>query len=192
MTAVEPPSLVSFALRSSGPVLFIGLQLSQLGTALKILSDRSVGQLSSAPFLSLFVNCVIWSLYGTITKDMTVLVPNGSGMVVGAVCCMIFHWHHPIPSSSLLMSLMVILIAIFYYAMELPRHIGVMGCLISIVLSASPLTVIHTVLKTQSTSSLPFSVCAQVLHHLIVPFHSNRRAVSSCGSTPYAGCSMVP
>lgn len=154
----HPPSLTAFILRCAGPLLFIGLQLSQLRTALTILSARSVGHLSSAPFLSLFVNCIVWGLYGTITKDMTVLVPNGSGMIIGAVCCLIFHRHQPIPSSNALISLIVVLTAIYFYFMGNIWSIGVIGCIISIVLSASPLAVIRIVLKTKSTSSLPFSV----------------------------------
>ena len=158
MVPPESSSLISIVLRCSGPILFLGLQLSQLNTALAILTSGSVGQLSSAPFLALLVNCVVWSLYGTITKDMTVLVPNGSGMVVGAVCCMIFHRHQPIPSSSLLTCTGVVLFAIYLYAIANAWYVGLLGCFISGVLTASPLSVIRTVLKTKTTSSLPFSV----------------------------------
>ena len=177
-SAAPSSSLVAIALRCAGPLLFMGLQLSQLRTALSILSARSVGQLSSAPFLSLLVNCIVWGLYGTITKDMTILVPNGSGMIIGAVCCLIFHRHQPIPSSSTTIGLIAVLIAIYCYMAGDIRSIGVLGCIISIVLSASPLAVIRIVLKTKSTSSLPFSVIRKCINCAVL---DRCRAVLLCG-----------
>jgi uncharacterized protein with PQ loop repeat len=47
-----------------GPITFLGLQLSTLHTTIKIYQARSVGTMSAVPFFTLFVNCVVWSLYG--------------------------------------------------------------------------------------------------------------------------------
>ena len=53
-------------------------------TALKIWSDKSVGSFSVFPFLSLLTNCVIWSFYGYLRSDNTVLIPNAIGVLAGA------------------------------------------------------------------------------------------------------------
>lgn len=48
-----------------------------------IQQDKSTGQLSPLPFVALAANCVVWVLYGILQSDMTVLVPNASGMGFG-------------------------------------------------------------------------------------------------------------
>eukprot|EP01031_Cornospumella_fuschlensis_P036500 gene36500-44280_t len=75
--------LIKFLPTVSGPCLFLALQASSLGTAMKILRKNSVGKLSLVPFASLTLNCLVWSLYGYLRKDYTVLLPNASGFLVG-------------------------------------------------------------------------------------------------------------
>ena len=66
-------------LRIAGPAFFLGMQGSAVKTALTIMAEKSVGPLSPFPFVSLLTNCVIWSYYGMLKQDMTVLVPNAIG-----------------------------------------------------------------------------------------------------------------
>src|SRR5687768_17302065 len=77
-------------LQCLGPICFIGLQISSLSTALQILHNKSVGMLSSIPFLSLLVNCIVWSLYGWLKQDFTVFAPNFSGILVSLFCLYAF------------------------------------------------------------------------------------------------------
>ena len=66
-------------LRIAGPAFFLGMQGSSVRTALTIMAEKSVGPLSPFPFVSLLTNCVIWSYYGMLKQDMTVLIPNAIG-----------------------------------------------------------------------------------------------------------------
>lgn len=40
--------------------------------AFKIWSDKSVGTMSIVPFYTLFVNCVVWSIYGVLIDEAPV------------------------------------------------------------------------------------------------------------------------
>ena len=77
---------VSDGLQVAGPLFFLGMQGSALKTALTIIDNKSVNQLSPLPFVSLFVNCVVWSMYGLLKSDNTVLIPNVIGIFVGFFC----------------------------------------------------------------------------------------------------------
>ncbi|RYY86188.1 hypothetical protein EON63_06145 [archaeon] len=62
-------------------------------TALNIVKTKSVGGLSLLPFLSLFTNCVIWTYYGLLKKDNTVLIPNVLGLLTGFFCTSVYTSH---------------------------------------------------------------------------------------------------
>ena len=51
----------------------------------QIVKEKTVGDLPLLPFISLFTNCVIWSWYGYLIDDATVMTPNLSGMCFGAL-----------------------------------------------------------------------------------------------------------
>ena len=85
------------ALKIAGPIIFTGMQISAVQTALKINADKSIGKLSGLPFVSLLTNCIVWSLYGLLKKDKTVLIPNTSGIFAGIICTIIYHKYAPSP-----------------------------------------------------------------------------------------------
>ena len=39
--------------------------------------------MSILPFLSLFTNCIVWTTYGLLANDMTVIAPNATGILTG-------------------------------------------------------------------------------------------------------------
>ena len=88
LTVAEP---IVRGLRIAGPAFFLSFQGSAIKTALQIVADKSVGPLSAFPFVSLLTNCVIWSYYGLLKSDMTVLVPNALGVLTGAGCVIGYH-----------------------------------------------------------------------------------------------------
>lgn len=79
---MESTSLTSFV-----------LVVSSIQTALNIAKTKSVGGLSLLPFLSLFTNCVIWTYYGLLKKDNTVLIPNVLGLLAGFFCTTVYTIH---------------------------------------------------------------------------------------------------
>lgn len=170
------PSIFNMALQVAGPMFFVFLQFSSLQTAWKINMQKSVGNFSIIPFASLFTNCIIWTLYGLLKHDSTVLLPNLSGAIVGAYCMFIYDTNFKLSDTTLetvltstanqlsptLLHYYLLVVAIcalnIYFAIQRQTEIiGYIGCLLAVILSASPLAVIRTVLREQNTSSMPFT-----------------------------------
>jgi uncharacterized protein with PQ loop repeat len=68
------------ALLSAAPSFcFLLLQFSSVNTMKQILNTQTTGDLSGAPYVSLFTNCAVWLLFGMLKADGTVILPNLSG-----------------------------------------------------------------------------------------------------------------
>mmetsp|Transcript_1002 Transcript_1002/g.3094 ORF Transcript_1002/g.3094 Transcript_1002/m.3094 type:complete len:295 (+) Transcript_1002:69-953(+) len=85
IAAVDAPVWLVLLLSWGAPICSVALTLAGLSTLVRIRQQRSVGQLSIVPFLSLLLNCATWSLYGVLQQDFTVLVPNLLGAILGAL-----------------------------------------------------------------------------------------------------------
>lgn len=156
LAAAHLPNLLKVA----GPVFFLGLQSSSLHTALKIKDNKSVGKLSPLPFVSLFTNCIIWTLYGLLKNDPIVLVPNGIGVITGGICTLVYNFYNKekTPVKVYTTSLVISLVA-FYLALQKEWQIlGSIGCVLAVAVSGSPLATIKTVIKEKSTAALPLSI----------------------------------
>ena len=144
-------------LKVAGPIFFLGLQSASVNTALKIANDKSTGQLSALPFVSLLTNCIIWTLYGYLKSDNTVLVPNAIGIVAGGFGTFIYNKYSAdkplkIYAASVILSAIASFLAFTgnWYAL------GLLGCLLAVAVSGSPLATLKTVIRDKSTASLPF------------------------------------
>jgi solute carrier family 50 protein (sugar transporter) len=149
-----------YALRVAGPIFFLGLQFSTAQTALKLHKDKSVGQLSPLQFISLFTNCFIWSLYGFLKPDYTVLYPNLIGVIVGLSSIFIYQLYS---TKSILyyncVSGAIVLYSLFLASENNFQMLGSIGCFLAVIMVGSPLSSLSTVIKDKSTASLPFTVC---------------------------------
>jgi solute carrier family 50 (sugar transporter) len=127
----------------------------------KIKREKTTGNLSPLPFLSLATNCMVWSLYGALVSDLTVLIPNMSGAALGIYYTSVFNKYSP---TSLVPQVLVgggIVGAAASMALTLPadqaaQYIGYTGCTLAVILMASPLATMATVLRERSTASMPF------------------------------------
>jgi len=88
--------LLGIFLRLAGPILFICMQIAAMWTARKISVARSVHNLPLLPFLSLLVNCVVWTMYGYIEDQWTVVIPNFLGIFAGGYCTYTYHQYSPL------------------------------------------------------------------------------------------------
>jgi len=144
-------------LRVAGPVFFMGMQVSSLNTAKTILINKTVGSLSPLPFMSLFVNCVVWSFYGYLRGDLTVLIPNLSGALVGLLCSSVYQYFcSETPANLYLITTSLILASSVLFAGRNFKFLGYLGCSLAIILMGSPLATLKTVISEKSTASLPF------------------------------------
>lgn len=147
------------ALFYAGPAFSLLLQASNAQTAFKILSERSVGKLSAFPFVSLFANSVVWSLYGAIQESLTVILPNAIGVFIGLACIAAYESTSKSSNAQLYFCcLMLVATAVALAINQYTTTLGYLGCTMSIVLAGAPLSNITTVLREKSTASIPFTM----------------------------------
>lgn len=123
--------------------------------------ERSVGKLSILPPLSLFTNCVIWSWYAHLIGDTTVLLPNLTGVAFGAVYTGVYLKYATTSQMKLLAASGATIAAVSAAALSFPSYqvlpyIGLTGDVLAVILMASPLATIRTVLAEKSTKAMPF------------------------------------
>lgn len=161
------PSTVAL-LKLAGPTFTIGMQLSNIKTAMQILKVNSVGSLSPLPFLSLTTNGAAWTLYGLLRDDPTLIIPNLLGFFAGMGCALAYYqiltkeksenrrvkMNNTLYaiSTSLLMTLLLV------YRSGNEKMLGAIGCVLSVVLMAAPLSTLQIVLREKCTAALPFSI----------------------------------
>lgn len=156
--SISPDSMIATTLRFAGPVMFTGMQISSLRTALGIQKAKSTGDLSPLPFTSLAVNCFVWTLYGILQKDLTVLIPNAYGTVMGSIAAVIYQKYSERMHTKLYAAGALMCAAAFKLFLEKnPSKIGLIGCSLAVLVCGSPLATLGTVLKNKSTASLPFA-----------------------------------
>ena len=153
---------VMWFLRMAPPAVTIAWFLAPLHTCWYIYKDGSVRDLPILPFLSLLVNCGIWTAYGICIASSPVIVPNVIGFIAGLLYTSIYVWFSNGGSDqrkSFLASLMLLTYVMYAWTYAPPGReclaFGRVGAFTSIVLCLSPLTAILTVLKTKSTASMP-------------------------------------
>lgn len=93
----------------------MSMQASSVQSALKILHEKSVGSSSPVPFMSLFTNCVIWSYYGFLKKDNTVLIPNVLGVLAGASSTIAFSQYGKLPNNLMIIFSAICTIATYFF-----------------------------------------------------------------------------
>lgn len=126
--------------------------------ALEIACMKSVKKLSAAPFVSLVACGYFWTLYGWLKNDMTIFVPNAISIATGIYCMWVYYSHAALKPDILYSSLALLLfVGGCLGILGMASSIGTIGCVMSVLMSGSPLAVIKTVIKEQSTASLPFS-----------------------------------
>lgn len=144
-------------LKAAGPVLFICLQLSCVHTVLGIRKMKAVHKLSCFPFVSLLVCGAFWVLYGYFTNDMTVFFPNFSAILAASFCMWNYYLYAVVkPNKMFLAAALLILFALVLAYMRDYHMIGLVGCVLSVMVSGSPLAVVRTVITERSTAALPF------------------------------------
>lgn len=155
--AINPEGLCATSLRFAGPIMFTGMQIASVKTAYGIHKAKDTGDLSPLPFTSLAVNCLVWSLYGLLKKDLTVLIPNVNGIVLGLIGMVTYHKYATNAPKKLYGIGAALCAAAFKLFLDKDTtKIGLIGCSLAVVLCGSPLATLGTVLKDKSTASLPF------------------------------------
>lgn len=136
---------------------FFCLLASTLYTVLNILRDGSVGNLSIIPFLCLYVNSILWASYGLLRGLKPVYIPNSIAIPVSIFCLYVYQKYSPKSVINYLtLAFFSSILTCILYNSQMVEELGTLSCVLSIALSASPLSVVRVVIKEKSTASLPF------------------------------------
>ncbi len=151
-------SWLDFVISFCGQLCMFALQGSMLTTAIDIQQTGNEKRLSSAPYLCLLVNCVVWTTYATMKGYIALFIPNAIGVFVGFYCILLYHQfsRYTIPPSNLALSSAVVALAIVLGAAGSVGAVGLCAVIMSSVVYASPLSTINTVIQQKSTASMPF------------------------------------
>jgi len=145
------------------PACFFFLQISGLKTVSIIKQAKKTGDLSPLPFVSLYTNCIVWSLYGFFQNDMTVMLPNVSGALFGLYYTYVYNKYNTgAPLTPYFAGSTAIIGGVAGAALTLDpataaTGIGLTGCTLAVILMSSPLATISTVIKDKNTAALPFA-----------------------------------
>lgn len=143
------------------------LGLSPLGTMHRIVHEGTVGKLPLLPYSAMFVNGSIWALYGLLSANPTIWIPNLVGALLGAVYSIVFLSRCPPDANWLphtrsvhLQGIASIWIGMIALALFLPtvtakNVLGSVGTTACIVMFAGPLAALKTILEEKSNRSLP-------------------------------------
>jgi solute carrier family 50 protein (sugar transporter) len=143
----------------AGPIFFLGLQFTSLATADQVSRAKSTGSLSPLPNISLFVNCVVWTVYGILKEDATIFVPNLIGVFTALYCTILFHRYSLIKPYKMYAAALVVCCGVVYLAFlddDTEKIVGMVGCSMAVLFMGSPLAVMRSVIREKSTASLPF------------------------------------
>mmetsp|Transcript_13640 Transcript_13640/g.22761 ORF Transcript_13640/g.22761 Transcript_13640/m.22761 type:complete len:218 (-) Transcript_13640:198-851(-) len=144
-------------LKCAGPMLFMGLQTSSIKTAFNIHGDKSVGDLSPFPFLSLFTNSLVWTMYGLLRRDPSIIIPNFTGVLAGAGCTVTYSiFARESLVSSYIGPFLIILASVVIALKGMANVIASIGCILAVIVMSSPLATINTVIRNKNTDALPF------------------------------------
>jgi len=145
-------------------------------TIQKVQKAKSVGSLPLLPYSSMIANCVLWVAYGLLTNTSKVWFTNSVGLVFGLFYFLKFIKYTPQKSTTLpgtvrqhLQGCSAIIVGILLWLlicystvrrknMWMPYAAGVIGntaVVFCLLMFASPLAALKTVLRTRSASSIP-------------------------------------
>jgi len=171
----DVPAWVRFC-SSTAPLAAIVVFMAPYPTLRQVQKDRSVGNLPLLPYSSMIANCILWFTYGILLKERKVWFTNLVGLIFGLFYFLKFIKYTQPKSTSLpgtvrqhMQGCLAIIagsaawIIVCYltvrrkdmwmtYAAGFIGNTAVMFCLL---MFASPLSALKTVLRTRSAKSIP-------------------------------------
>lgn len=148
------------------PFASLVLFLAPLPTMKEIQSSKSVGSLPLLPYTSMAANAFIWSAYGILKKETKVWASNGIGVLMAAFYTLKFIRYAPKAAPTLpgsvrqhLQSVAAVMLTTTLLALSpikaRAKIIGSAGVAFCLMLFASPLAALKTVLASKSAASIP-------------------------------------
>lgn len=117
------------------------------------------------PFVTTFLNCMMWASYGILKDDATIVPVNVIGMLLQLVyiLCFFFYCKHKGKEVTSVLYGAIVSVALYLYLMyyvtdETQRltNLGFACVFFTVAMQASPLAAVAKVVRTKSTESMPF------------------------------------
>ncbi|KAL3845454.1 hypothetical protein ACJIZ3_002857 [Penstemon smallii] len=146
------------------------LFLAPTVTFKRIITNKSTEQFSGIPYVMTLLNCLLAAWYGLpfiSTDNILVSAINGTGAVIESIYVLIFLIYATKKEKAKILGLLIVIVSIFStialvsilaFHKEKYRQLlcGVAASLFSIIMYASPLSVMRMVIKTKSVEYMPF------------------------------------
>jgi solute carrier family 50 (sugar transporter) len=175
VTITNPSSFVSLC-GVLAPIASVMVGLSPMPTIQQIIRDHSVGSLPLLPYSTMIVNASLWFAYGLLKQNPSIWSCNGLCLVLGIYYFVIYiqfspnvspslpgtvSQHQQVVGGTMIGTVLLIILPIFKDPAPL---IGGFGCLIVVLLFASPLVVLRHVIESKDARSipLPFTIACTV------------------------------
>ena len=166
-TAATAPLVGSSAvtfLQISPPIACKVLFLSPMAAMGQFRADGTTGGVSLITYAAMACNGLTWTTYGALGSDLTIMLPNASGFILGLYYCQQFYQHRA-PDAVVAPYLGVATAfstAVLGAAVTLPTEtarlaIGYGGVAVCIAMFSGPLAAIKTVLHERSAAALPLA-----------------------------------
>jgi len=150
VAAIANAPKLAFAMMLSAPIL----------TCQKIWKDKSVGELSAFPFVSLIGNCGVWTTYGFICSDPTIYQANLAGFIAGCIFTAVYSKNGSIPMQHWAFAgAMNALAAGCAFGLDAETALNILGsagAATAIILLSSPLVVIKSIIANKDSSPMPW------------------------------------
>uniref|UniRef100_A0A915CWV6 Sugar transporter SWEET1 n=1 Tax=Ditylenchus dipsaci TaxID=166011 RepID=A0A915CWV6_9BILA len=144
----------------------IGLFLCGIQICSRIRQRGTTEGTAVAPFLVTSISCICWLGYGVLKEDFTVIFVNGVGLLVQSIY--LVYYYSKTRLRNRLNKLITLELAVGIWTFWFVRSeaetketvLGIICMFLNIASIGSPLLDVGQVIKTKSTESVPFMLCA--------------------------------
>ncbi|KAI4388084.1 hypothetical protein MLD38_000449 [Melastoma candidum] len=161
--------LLHFAFGIFGNATALFLFLAPVITFKRILKSRSTENFSGIPYLMTLLNCLLSTWYGlpfVSPNNILVSTINGTGAGIEIIYVLIFLLYAPKKEKAKILVLLVFVVAVFSIVIFVSLFAlhgntrklfcGFAASIFSIIMYASPLSIMRLVIKTKSVEYMPF------------------------------------
>lgn len=159
-------SLTGSFICASPSFLAVLLFLGPVPSVLKIYrAKKHDNVLPLLPYLSMGVQCLVWTLYGILEQDYTVMLPNTFGFCLGCVYTSVYHWYSTNTKefTRLYFVSFAVLVGVAAICDLMPKEestwlLGVIACSGAVVFTLSPLVKLWQVIQRKSVDGMPLEM----------------------------------
>ncbi|GLE11117.1 hypothetical protein PINS_up023425 [Pythium insidiosum] len=169
--AQQVPDVLVHAVKASASLAACYLFASLYPDIKRVREARATGAMPLLPLTSMFGNCVLWTIYGFLARDFFPLVATNAVGIGFSVFYLSVYFQFT-PERRAVQRQLVATASALLLVVE-PRHVvqqrvGYVAIAVCAVMFGSPLVVVREVVRTQSTSALPFGmILAGVINSLL-------------------------